>query len=156
VRFPAPTYADEATAFAAWEDGEEVSFSCVRQSDGVVTCDGRFLLPLREKVSPEATDEGVRSGPRSGAIDNDLSIAATSAGAQARAGEHRGEPSGETFRPLSPRPRRNPLPQGEKVGDKAGASRHFSPTDVAEYVALGGEAPPDGLVPEPMVSALFS
>ena len=40
-----------------------------------------FLLPLREKVAAERPNEGVRSGRRSRAIDTDVSIAATNAGA---------------------------------------------------------------------------
>jgi acyl dehydratase len=34
--------------------------------------------------------------------------------------------------------------------------RTFSEADVAEYIALGGETPPPGQVPAPMISALFS
>ena len=43
VRFPAPTFADEAMVFRVWrrEDGA-IGFSCTREADGVVTCDGRF------------------------------------------------------------------------------------------------------------------
>jgi 3-hydroxybutyryl-CoA dehydratase len=42
------------------------------------------------------------------------------------------------------------------VGQKAHTTRTFSADDVAGYVALGGHAPADGEVPEPLVNALFS
>lgn len=43
-----------------------------------------------------------------------------------------------------------------KIGDKAEVTRAFSEKDVAAYVALGGAAPVGGIVPEPMIGALFS
>lgn len=42
------------------------------------------------------------------------------------------------------------------IGDSAQTIRAFSQADVDAYVALGGAAPEDGVVPEPMIGALFS
>ena len=43
-----------------------------------------------------------------------------------------------------------------KVGDRAQTTRSFAAADVAVFAALSGDAPPAGLVPEPMLAALFS
>jgi 3-hydroxybutyryl-CoA dehydratase len=43
-----------------------------------------------------------------------------------------------------------------QVGQTAEASRAFTATDIADYVALGGQAPLDGEVPEPLIGAMFS
>lgn len=42
------------------------------------------------------------------------------------------------------------------IGDKTRIARRFSEEDVATYVALGGAAPERGVIPEPMIAALFS
>jgi acyl dehydratase len=127
VRFPAPTFAGEPMAFEVWRDSDWVDFVCRREADGVVTCDGRFHLSLHG-LGPAQTADGLASG----------------------AG---GAPAAHSF---TPRLRRGALAQAESVGDVAIATRRFSAADLAEYVALGGEAQTGGLVPEPMVSALFS
>ncbi len=46
VRFPAPTFAGEQMVFAVWREdaSNEVEFAASRDADGVVTCDGRFIL----------------------------------------------------------------------------------------------------------------
>ena len=43
-----------------------------------------------------------------------------------------------------------------KIGDRSDVRRTFSAADVAEYIALGGETPPEGQLPAPLISALFS
>ena len=43
-----------------------------------------------------------------------------------------------------------------KVGDHATARRAFTAQDVDAFIGLGGAAPPAGLVPEPLLGALFS
>ena len=43
VRFPAPTFADEVMVFRVRRDGDAIAFACVREADGVVTCDGRSV-----------------------------------------------------------------------------------------------------------------
>ncbi len=43
-----------------------------------------------------------------------------------------------------------------QLGQTAETQRSFTASDVADYVALGGQAPPDGEVPEPLVGAMFS
>lgn len=42
------------------------------------------------------------------------------------------------------------------VGQVAEATRRYSPTDIDDYVALGGHRPPGDSIPEPLVNALFS
>ncbi len=43
-----------------------------------------------------------------------------------------------------------------RLGDKAMVTRVFAAADVADYVALGGAPVPPGIVPEPLLGALFS
>lgn len=43
-----------------------------------------------------------------------------------------------------------------KPGDHAEVSRSFSVEEIAEYIALSGHVISDGLVPEPLIGALFS
>ena len=43
-----------------------------------------------------------------------------------------------------------------QVGQTAETSRAFTATDIADYVALGGQMTLDGEVPEPLIGALFS
>jgi 3-hydroxybutyryl-CoA dehydratase len=43
-----------------------------------------------------------------------------------------------------------------RLGLSSELTRRFSRQDVADYVALGGAPVPNGAVPEPLVSALFS
>lgn len=43
-----------------------------------------------------------------------------------------------------------------KVGDKATVSRTFSAQNLLDYTALSGHAVSGGLIPEPLVGALFS
>jgi acyl dehydratase len=69
VRFPAPTFADEAMRFEVWRDGEAFGFSCTREADEVVTCDGRFapagdagLAPPSSNPIPRHAGEGLRIG----------------------------------------------------------------------------------------------
>ena len=136
VRFPAPTFADEPMVFRVWREGDgAIRFSATRDHDDLVTCDGRFLLPLREKVAAERPDEG--------------SIALSAEGSRVSGSE-------SAVLPLAPPLRGDTLPRGERVGDSAETSRTFNQGHVADYVALGGEHPPPGRLPAPLVSALFS
>lgn len=43
-----------------------------------------------------------------------------------------------------------------ETGQFAEVTRSFSAPDIADYEALGGQAPPDGELPEPLIGALFS
>ncbi|WP_119678803.1 hotdog family protein [Indioceanicola profundi] len=43
-----------------------------------------------------------------------------------------------------------------KLGDMAEITRIFTAADVADYVSLGGASMPDGVLPEPLIGALFS
>ncbi|HYC04879.1 MAG TPA: hypothetical protein VED40_16425 [Azospirillaceae bacterium] len=43
-----------------------------------------------------------------------------------------------------------------RVGDAAAVTRAFTAEDVADYLALGGAPVADGLVPEPLIGALWS
>ena len=43
-----------------------------------------------------------------------------------------------------------------RIGDRSETRRTFAAADVAEYIALGGETPPEGQLPSPLISALFS
>lgn len=45
---------------------------------------------------------------------------------------------------------------GLAVGDSAEMTRSFTREDVEAYVAFGGDRPPLGLAPEPLVAAMFS
>ncbi len=42
------------------------------------------------------------------------------------------------------------------VGEAAEVTRAFNSADVADYVALGGQTPAAGDVPEPLIGAMFS
>lgn len=42
------------------------------------------------------------------------------------------------------------------VGDAVEITRTFTARDAADYVALGGAAMPEGVLPEPLIGALFS
>ena len=42
------------------------------------------------------------------------------------------------------------------IGQVAEVSRRFSATDIDNYIALGGHRPPGDIIPEPLISALFS
>ena len=123
IRFPAPTFAGEPMVFEVRAESGTVAFSCAREADGAVTCDGRFLFSSREAAAAERADE------------------ASQGKASSRSSVTRG----------TERPSRQ-----EQLGDSAVTTRSFSAADVAEYAALGGEQPRDGLLPEPMISAVFS
>jgi acyl dehydratase len=43
-----------------------------------------------------------------------------------------------------------------EIGATEQTSRSFAATDIADYVALGGQRPADGQVPEPLIGAMFS
>ena len=43
-----------------------------------------------------------------------------------------------------------------ELGNIAETRRSFTARDVADYVALGGQRPPDEEVPEPLIGAMFS
>ncbi len=43
-----------------------------------------------------------------------------------------------------------------ELGKAAETRRNFTAGDVADYVALGGQRPPDDEVPEPLIGAMFS
>lgn len=43
-----------------------------------------------------------------------------------------------------------------RIGDTVAVTRSFTAAEVADYVALGGAPRPDGVLPEPLIGALFS
>ena len=43
-----------------------------------------------------------------------------------------------------------------RLGQSAETRRSFSAADIADYVALGGQTPPEDEVPEPLIGAMFS
>ena len=43
-----------------------------------------------------------------------------------------------------------------EIGATEQTSRSFAATDIVDYVALGGQMPADGEVPEPLIGAMFS
>lgn len=43
-----------------------------------------------------------------------------------------------------------------QLGQSAEISRRYTTADIADYIALGGQMQLDGVVPEPLIGALFS
>ena len=139
VRFPAPTFAEEPMLFRV-ERGADgaIGFTCVREADGIVTCDGRF--------APLALEGGGAGGEGVGSEST----------AKAQLAPSRMAPPSPAHR-IHPQPNPSPLEgEGLRVGDFAESIRSYGDAEVAEYVALGGETPPKGHLPSPLVSAMFS